>query len=79
MRYHINPNGPAPCRADLDNPDSRGCPFKDESGETVPHYDTPEAAELAFHEQNAGSFDSVITKKPKPATKKAEKYLLAQG
>ena len=62
---------PVPAGRTPNNPNSRGCPFKDENGETVPHYDSMEAAEAAYHAQNGGSFGSAVTKKKsKPAAKK---------
>lgn len=62
-KIHIGASGPAICNADPTNPNSRGCPFRDENGDPVAHYDTWEAAGRAYDEKMKGQlFNSA--KKP---------------
>lgn len=49
-RLHLTPQGPRPCRADLDRPNSPGCRYQDGG-----HYGTVEEAESAFAERMGGA------------------------
>ncbi len=54
MTFHINLQGEAgPCRVDLNNPNSRGCPF----GDINDHFDYPEDARKFYEEINKPAYE----------------------
>lgn len=67
MSYHINPNTGRPnfCRADSSNPNSRGCPYKSETGETATHYSSKKEARTSYEKENSSQNLISISKKDK--------------